>query len=206
MAAACVEPLPLYRPRDPQDSDLWRLLDQHFETFQSVSGERTGRLRGQEHPLRELAKGGRFPWSGLVFGRPRGSRRCGGRGAELNRVSRYGLPILARANPWPPRRDCRTIQAAAWPGREARRPRCRSGCRRWEHAGWDRHGNRPQFRYWSRPQSVVHCLLPGFSSVSWSPSKDELAQDGLLPRFLPSDSTWAAAHDRDDHVRGQGCW
>ena len=26
-----VEPLPLYRPRDPQASDLWRLMDQHFD-------------------------------------------------------------------------------------------------------------------------------------------------------------------------------
>jgi hypothetical protein len=27
MVAACVEPLPLYRPRDPQASDLWRLAE-----------------------------------------------------------------------------------------------------------------------------------------------------------------------------------
>ncbi len=40
MAVACVEPLTLYRPRDPQASDLWRLLDQHFETFQQVYDER----------------------------------------------------------------------------------------------------------------------------------------------------------------------
>ena len=40
MTAACVAPLPLYRPRDPQASDLWRLLDQHFETFQQVYDER----------------------------------------------------------------------------------------------------------------------------------------------------------------------
>ena len=46
MAAACVEPLPLYRPRDPQASDLWRLLDQHFETFQQVYDERfAGQVR-----------------------------------------------------------------------------------------------------------------------------------------------------------------
>ena len=38
MAIACVEPR--YRPRDPQASDLWRLLDQHFETFQQVYDER----------------------------------------------------------------------------------------------------------------------------------------------------------------------
>jgi hypothetical protein len=27
----CVEPLPRYRPRDPRVSDLWRLMDRHFE-------------------------------------------------------------------------------------------------------------------------------------------------------------------------------
>ena len=40
MTAACVESLPLYRPRDPQASDLWRLLDQHFDSFQQVYDER----------------------------------------------------------------------------------------------------------------------------------------------------------------------
>jgi hypothetical protein len=36
---SCVEPLLLYRPRDPRASDLWRLLDRHFETFQRVYDE-----------------------------------------------------------------------------------------------------------------------------------------------------------------------
>jgi hypothetical protein len=40
MTAACVEPLPLYRPRDPQTSDLWPLLDHDFETFQQLYDER----------------------------------------------------------------------------------------------------------------------------------------------------------------------
>ncbi len=40
MVAACVETLPLYRPRDPQASDLWRLLDQRFDCFQQVYDER----------------------------------------------------------------------------------------------------------------------------------------------------------------------
>ena len=44
MAAACVHPLPLYRPRDPQASDLWRLMDRHFETFQRVYDEPERRL------------------------------------------------------------------------------------------------------------------------------------------------------------------
>ena len=39
MTVPCVEPLPLYRPRDPQASDLWRLMDRHFETFQQVYDE-----------------------------------------------------------------------------------------------------------------------------------------------------------------------
>ena len=40
MTDACVEPLPLCRRRDLQASELWRLLDQHFETFQPVYDER----------------------------------------------------------------------------------------------------------------------------------------------------------------------
>jgi len=36
MGRPCFQPLPLYRPRDPQASDLWRLLNQHFDTFQQV--------------------------------------------------------------------------------------------------------------------------------------------------------------------------
>jgi len=40
MATACVEARPLYCPRDPQASDLWRLLDDHFDFFQRVYDER----------------------------------------------------------------------------------------------------------------------------------------------------------------------
>jgi hypothetical protein len=40
MALACRQPLPLYRPRDPQDSDLWRLIDQRFDSFRQVYDER----------------------------------------------------------------------------------------------------------------------------------------------------------------------
>ena len=36
----CLKPLPLYRPRDPKASDLWRLLDGHFDTFREVYEER----------------------------------------------------------------------------------------------------------------------------------------------------------------------
>ena len=40
MPLPCVEPPTLYRPRDPQASALWRLMDQHFPTFQQVYDER----------------------------------------------------------------------------------------------------------------------------------------------------------------------
>ena len=40
MVLPCVKPLPLYRPRDPQASDLWRLIDEHFERFHQVYDER----------------------------------------------------------------------------------------------------------------------------------------------------------------------
>ena len=40
MATACVEPRPLYRPRDPRASDLWRLLDEQFDSFRQVYDER----------------------------------------------------------------------------------------------------------------------------------------------------------------------
>jgi ribosomal protein S27E len=53
MAVACVEPLTLYRPRDPQASDLWRLLDQHFETFQRVYDERFAAKYGFWRPVVE---------------------------------------------------------------------------------------------------------------------------------------------------------
>ena len=53
MVAACVEPLPLYRPRDPQASDLWRLLERHFEPFQQVYDERFATKYGFWRPVVE---------------------------------------------------------------------------------------------------------------------------------------------------------
>jgi hypothetical protein len=49
----CVEPLPLYRPRDPRVSDLWRLMNQHFETFQRVYDERFAAKYGFWRPIIE---------------------------------------------------------------------------------------------------------------------------------------------------------
>ena len=40
MVASCSDPLPLYQPRDPHASDLWQLLDQHFDSFRQVYDER----------------------------------------------------------------------------------------------------------------------------------------------------------------------
>ena len=40
MPLPCVEPLALYRPRDPRASALWRLMDRLFPTFQQVYDER----------------------------------------------------------------------------------------------------------------------------------------------------------------------
>ena len=48
-----VEPLPLYRPRDPQASDLWRLLDRHFPAFQQVYDERFQAKYGFWRPVVE---------------------------------------------------------------------------------------------------------------------------------------------------------
>jgi len=39
MTLACPKPLSLYRPRDPRASDLWRLLDEHFDSFHQVYDE-----------------------------------------------------------------------------------------------------------------------------------------------------------------------
>ena len=59
MATVCVEARPLYRPRDPQASDLWRLLDEHFDSFQQVYDERyQGTLSGQVRFLAAYLKCG----------------------------------------------------------------------------------------------------------------------------------------------------
>ena len=53
MASPCVNPLLLYRPRDPQASDLWRLLDEHFDSFQQVYDDRFGAKYGYWRPIVE---------------------------------------------------------------------------------------------------------------------------------------------------------
>ena len=39
MTLVCPRPLSLYRPRDPRASGLWRLLDEHFDSFRQVYNE-----------------------------------------------------------------------------------------------------------------------------------------------------------------------
>ncbi|NLX99290.1 MAG: hypothetical protein GXY83_24400 [Rhodopirellula sp.] len=53
MTATCIEPLALYRPRDPQGSDLWRLIDEHFATFQQVYDDRYQAKYGFWRPVVE---------------------------------------------------------------------------------------------------------------------------------------------------------
>ena len=53
MTPPCVEPLALYHPRDPRAWDLWRLMDQHFETFQQVYDERFQAKYGYWRPVVE---------------------------------------------------------------------------------------------------------------------------------------------------------
>ena len=40
MGAPCLQPRPLYRPRDHTASPLWQLLNQHFDEFERVYDER----------------------------------------------------------------------------------------------------------------------------------------------------------------------
>lgn len=51
MVTACVEPRPLYCPRNPQASDLWRLLYEQFDSFQQVYDERYQVKYGYWRPI-----------------------------------------------------------------------------------------------------------------------------------------------------------
>ncbi len=53
MGLPCLKPLPLYRPRVPQTSDLWRLLDGHFEDFRQAYSERFQAKYGYWRPIVE---------------------------------------------------------------------------------------------------------------------------------------------------------
>lgn len=51
LVTACVEPCPLYCRRNPHASDLWRLLDEHFDSFQQVYDERYQARHGYWRPI-----------------------------------------------------------------------------------------------------------------------------------------------------------
>ena len=51
MGLPCLKPLPLCKPRDPQASDLWRLLDGHFETFREIYSEQFQAKYGFSRPV-----------------------------------------------------------------------------------------------------------------------------------------------------------
>ena len=55
MVVSCSAPLPLYQPRDPHASDLWQLLDQHFDTFRQVYDERYQAKYGFWRPVINLS-------------------------------------------------------------------------------------------------------------------------------------------------------
>ena len=86
MTAACVHPLPLYRPRDPQASDLWRLMDRHFETFQRVYDERFQAKYGYWRPIIERSVMAYLRCGDLHEGFAR--VRCGNCSGGLSQFSR----------------------------------------------------------------------------------------------------------------------
>ncbi|MFC1764984.1 transposase zinc-binding domain-containing protein, partial [Planctomycetota bacterium] len=51
MGLPCLKPLPLYRPRVPQASDLWRLLNGHFAAFREVYSDRFQAKYGYWRPI-----------------------------------------------------------------------------------------------------------------------------------------------------------
>ncbi len=55
MVSACVEPRPLYRPRNPRASQLWRLMERHFDSFRQVYPERFAAKYGFWRPVVERA-------------------------------------------------------------------------------------------------------------------------------------------------------
>ena len=55
MGLSCLKPLPVYRPRDPRASDLWRVLDGHFATFREVYDERFQAKYGFWRPVVDRA-------------------------------------------------------------------------------------------------------------------------------------------------------
>ena len=51
MAQPCPKLSPHYQPRDPQASDLWRVIDEHFDAFHQVYDERFQAKYGYWRPI-----------------------------------------------------------------------------------------------------------------------------------------------------------
>jgi len=70
MTLACPKPLSLYRPRDPRVSDLWPLLDEHFDCFRQVYDEQFQAKYGFWRPLKlstpELNSTSTAIWSAIT--------------------------------------------------------------------------------------------------------------------------------------------
>ena len=95
MTAACVEPPPLCRPRDPEASDLWRLLDQHFDCFSrsATSGlpPSTAKTRGPRPivgAVRAFLKCGDLTKASATSAAPTATMRC----SSPSPASRLHLP------------------------------------------------------------------------------------------------------------------
>ena len=78
---ASVEPSPLYRPRNPQSSQLWRLLDRHFAAFMQVYDDRFQAKYGFWRPIIEHSVTAYLKCGDLQEGFAR--VRCGDCGHEM---------------------------------------------------------------------------------------------------------------------------
>ena len=186
MAAASVEPLPLYRPRDPQASDLWRLLDRHFATFQQVYDERFQAKYGFWRPVVERSRDG------------------------LSQVRRSAPGLRPRPLPGLPSRDVRRLflQAALHlpllppeTGPADRHPRGRRGLfsRRAPASGPD-HPQTPAAAHPLRSQAAGQALLAAPGRASRPKSAALLGRDDVLPGMVAAIQTYGELLHWHPHI------
>ena len=63
MAQPCPKLSPLYQPRDPKASDLWRVIDEHFDAFQQVYDERFQAKYGYWRPIVQQSVAAFLKWA-----------------------------------------------------------------------------------------------------------------------------------------------